>query len=36
MSPVSRESREQMLKLREFHLQFAFTGAGALCENIQD
>ena len=36
VAPKPRQARQQMLQLRQFHLQFAFARPGALRENIQD
>ncbi len=36
VAPESRESRQQMLQLREFDLQFAFARAGALREDVEN
>ncbi len=36
MSPKSRESREQMLELRQLDLQLAFARPGALGEDVED
>ena len=36
VAPKPRQARQQMLQLRQFHLQFAFARPGALRENIQN
>ena len=36
MAPKPRQSRQQMLQLRQLDLQLAFTGPGPLSENIQN
>src|SRR4030095_16576639 len=36
VAPKPREPWQQMLKLREFNLEFAFARAGALRENVED
>jgi hypothetical protein len=36
MAPEARQSRKQMLQLRQFNLQFALFRAGALRKNVKD
>jgi hypothetical protein len=36
VAPKARESRQQMLQLGQFHLQFSFARTGALGENIKN
>src|SRR6266700_8327412 len=36
VAPEPRQARQQMLELRQFDLQLAFSRAGALGENIED
>jgi len=36
LRPVSRQARQEVVELREFHLQLTFPGAGVPGENIQN
>ena len=36
VAPVARQPRQQMLQLREFHLELAFARPGALGEDVED
>ena len=36
VAPVPRQAREQVMQLREFNLQLALAGAGALRENVEN
>src|SRR4029077_17420709 len=36
VAPKTRQARQQMLKLRQFNLQLAFPGPGALGKDIED
>jgi hypothetical protein len=36
VSPAALQAAAEMLQLRQFNLQFAFMGAGALGENVQN
>ena len=36
VTPEARQPREEMLKLREFNLELAFAGAGALGEDVEN